>query len=254
MAEPTLETERVVVRFGGALALDGVSLVAEPGRITSLIGPNGAGKTTFMNVCTGVVRPTDGQVRVGGEDVTSSSIQARARLGLGRTFQRMELFGSMTVAENICLGREARLAGPRPLGHLRSPAGQRADIADACAHVIELCALESLANRAVRDLSTGQQRLVELARVVAGGFSLLLLDEPSSGLDHRETDRFGEILHGLVAQGEIGILLVEHDMGLVMAISDHVYVLDFGRLIFDGSPAAAQASRVVRQAYLGSAS
>jgi ABC-type branched-subunit amino acid transport system ATPase component len=246
-----LQADGVTVRYGGALALEDVSLAASAGRITSLIGPNGAGKTTFFNVCSGVVRPVEGQVSVGGLDVTSRSIQARARLGLGRTFQRMELFGSMTVAENIALGREARLAGHRPWDHVRAPAHQRRDVADACDRVTELCGLQSLSTRPVRDLSTGQQRLVELARVVAGGFSLLLLDEPSSGLDHQETETFGEILRSLVNDEGLGILLVEHDMGLVMSVSDHVYVLDFGRMIFDGSPEAAQGSAVVREAYLG---
>jgi ABC-type branched-subunit amino acid transport system ATPase component len=246
-----LRADDVTVRYGGALALEGVSLAAGTGRITSLIGPNGAGKTTFFNVCSGVVRPVEGRVSVGGLDVTSRSIQARARLGLGRTFQRMELFGSMTVAENIALGREARLAGQRPWDHLRAPAHQRRDVATARDRVTRLCGLEALSDRPVRDLSTGQQRLVELARVVAGGFSLLLLDEPSSGLDVGETEVFGEILCGLVREQDLGILLVEHDMGLVMSVSDHVYVLDFGRLIFDGSPEAAQGSTVVREAYLG---
>lgn len=248
---PDLRADEITVKYGGAVALKGVSLAASTGRITSLIGPNGAGKTTFFNVCSGVVRPVEGRVTVSGIDVTASSVQARARLGLGRTFQRMELFGSMSVRENIALGREARLAGHRPWDHLRAPLHQRRDVADACDRVTELCGLQALSNRPVRDLSTGQRRLVELARVVAGGFSLLLLDEPSSGLDQRETEEFGAILRGLVAGHGIGILLVEHDMSLVMSVSDYVYVLDFGRLIFKGTPHEAQGSDVVREAYLG---
>jgi ABC-type branched-subunit amino acid transport system ATPase component len=254
VADPIeLEADSITVRFGGATALDEVSLRAESSRITSLIGPNGAGKTTFFNACTGVIRPDAGAVRVAGVDVTGSPVPHRARLGLGRTFQRMELFDSMTVAENVALGREALLSGNRPLAHLRSPRHEREDIAAATAAAIVECGLESLAGVLARDLSTGQRRLVELARVIAGGFSLLLLDEPSSGLDQRETEIFGATLLGLVERRGIGILLVEHDMGLVMSISHHIYVLDFGRLIFDGSVSAAQASSVVREAYLGAA-
>jgi ABC-type branched-subunit amino acid transport system ATPase component len=246
-----LQADDVTVRFGGAVALDGVSLAAGAGRITSLIGPNGAGKTTFFNVCSGVIRPGEGRVKVQGHEVTSRSIQARARLGLGRTFQRMELFSSMTVAENVALGREARLAGDRPWHHLHVPAHQRRDVAEASQRVIELCGLQDLTERCVGGLSTGQQRLVELARVVAGGFAMLLLDEPSSGLDHQETEAFGRILCGLVSEHGVSILLVEHDMGLVMSVSDHVYVLDFGRVIFGGTPHEAQTSTEVRRAYLG---
>jgi ABC-type branched-subunit amino acid transport system ATPase component len=252
VSEPEyLQADAVTVRYGGVVALESVSLTASAGRITSLIGPNGAGKTTFFNVCSGMVRPAEGRVNLQGLDVTSWSIQARARLGLGRTFQRMELFGSMTVAENVALGREARLAGHHPWHHLHVPEHQRRDIAEASRRVIELCSLQNLSKRCVGDLSTGQQRLVELARVVAGGFSMLLLDEPSSGLDHQETEAFGRILCGLVADQGLGILLVEHDMGLVMSVSDHVYVLDFGRLIFGGTPDDAQRCAAVRQAYLG---
>jgi ABC-type branched-subunit amino acid transport system ATPase component len=255
MPEPVdLDAQDLTVRFGGAVALDGVSLRAEPGRITSLIGPNGAGKTTFFNVCTGVISPDVGRVRIGGVDVTGEPVQRRAQLGVGRTFQRMELFESMTVAENVALGREALLCANAPWRHLRAPKHEQAEITIAAAEAMEECRLHGLADRPVRDLSTGQRRLVELARVLAGGFSLLLLDEPSSGLDNKETVAFGEILARLVREHGVGILLVEHDMGLVMSTSDHVYVLDFGQLIFDGSAADAQRSPVVREAYLGVAS
>ncbi|MEY2571012.1 MAG: hypothetical protein QOE63_1362 [Acidimicrobiaceae bacterium] len=246
-----LEADELTVRYGGATALDAVNVRAEPSQITSLIGPNGAGKTTFFNACTGVVRPASGRVRIAGQDVTTEPVERRAHLGVGRTFQRMELFNSMTVADNVAMGREALLAGTRPWKHLRTPRQERADILDASATAIDTCNLGHLAHRHVRDLSTGQRRLVELARVVAGGFSLLLLDEPSSGLDQNETSAFGEILTRLVADRGIGILLVEHDMGLVMSISNHVYVLDFGQLIFSGSSLEAQASTIVREAYLG---
>ena len=248
-----LEVEDLTVRFGGVLAVEGLSLTAPAGQITTLIGPNGAGKTTTFNACTGLVRPTGGRVQINGTDVTASPPQRRAQLGLGRTFQRMELFDSLTVRENVALGREARLSGHRPWTHLTCSRRDAAMIIDATAAAVALCGIEALADRPVRGLSTGQRRLVELARATAGGFSLLLLDEPSSGLDHAETEAFGRILRALVDERGSAILLVEHDMSLVMSVSSHLYVLDFGRLIFEGTPADAQTSEAVRHAYLGEA-
>lgn len=251
--ERGLAVDDLTVQFGGVKAVDAVSLRAPAGRITSLIGPNGAGKTTTFNACTGLLRPTTGRVRIDGADVTASPPQDRAQRGLGRTFQRMQLFDSLTVAENVALGREARLSGKRPWTHVLCPARDRVTIAEATGAALELCGIEGLADRPARSLSTGQRRLVELARATAGGFSLLLLDEPSSGLDHTETEAFGRILQTLVEERGTAILLVEHDMGLVMSVSAHLLVLDFGRLIFEGDPAAAQVSDAVRSAYLGDA-
>ncbi|HEY3240520.1 MAG TPA: ABC transporter ATP-binding protein [Acidimicrobiia bacterium] len=242
----------LVVRFGGLVAVDGVNLHAPPGRVTGLIGPNGAGKTTTFNACSGLLRPTEGRVHLDGEDVTSASPPARAQRGLGRTFQRMELFDSLLVRENVALGREAGLAGSRPWHHLRARSADRDAIRAATEDALELCGIRDLAERRPADLSTGQRRLVELARVVAGGFRLLLLDEPSSGLDHSETDRFGDVLRHLVDERGTGLLIVEHDMALVMRVCNYLYVLDFGRPIFDGEPEAVVASDVVRAAYLGS--
>jgi ABC-type branched-subunit amino acid transport system ATPase component len=163
----------------------------------------------------------------------------------------MELFDSLLVRENIALGREAGLAGSRPWHHLRARHAERDAIRAATDDALELCGITDLADRRPADLSTGQRRLVELARVVAGGFRLLLLDEPSSGLDHSETDRFGDVLRHLVDERGTGLLIVEHDMALVMRVCDYLYVLDFGRPIFDGEPEAVVASDVVRAAYLG---
>jgi ABC-type branched-subunit amino acid transport system ATPase component len=250
-AEDGLLVSGLVVKFGGLVAVDGMNLHAPTGRVTGLIGPNGAGKTTTFNACSGLVRPTDGCVRLFGEDVTSASPPARAQRGLGRTFQRMELFDSLLVRENVALGREAGLAGSRPWHHLRARHADRDAIRAATEDALELCGITDLADRRPADLSTGQRRLVELARVVAGGFRLLLLDEPSSGLDHSETDRFGDVLRHLVDERGTGLLIVEHDMGLVMRVCDYLYVLDFGRPIFDGEPATVVASDVVRAAYLG---
>ena len=247
-----LRVEHLTVRFGGLVAVDDVSLEAPTGRLTGLIGPNGAGKTTMFNACTGVNRPTSGVIHLFGEDVSHASPQARARKGLGRTFQRMELFDSLKVRENIALGKEAGLAGSKPWRHFRAGrAEQRATLA-AASDAMEMCGITHLAEERPSRLPTGQRRLVELARAIAGGFTLLLLDEPSSGLDKAETARFGEILRHLVANEGKGILVVEHDMALVMSICEYIYVLDFGELIFQGTALEVSDSEIVRAAYLGS--
>jgi ABC-type branched-subunit amino acid transport system ATPase component len=246
-----LEVEAVSVKYGGHLALSKLSLTAPLGRITGLIGPNGAGKTTTFNACTGLLRPSSGTVRLFGEDVTHAPPQQRAQRGMGRTFQRMELFDSLTVRANVALGREAGLAGSRPLRHLRPARGDSARVAALTDEALERCGIVGLAKKRPADLSTGQRRLVELARVIAGDFRMLLLDEPSSGLDRRETARFGEILEGLVDTGGKGILLVEHDMSLVMKICGFIHVLDFGLPIFEGTADEVRKSELVRAAYLG---
>ena len=247
-----LVIDDLTIRYGGAVAVSGLSLDAPVGLLTGLIGPNGAGKTTTFNACSGLLRPTTGRVRLFGEDVTDLGPPVRARRGLGRTFQRMQLFDSLTVEQNVALGREAAMAGGSPLRQLLCTARDRQLIAGACAEAIELCDLAPLAGRRAGALSTGQRRLVELARALAGDYRFLLLDEPSSGLDKSETERFGDILRTALSRRQFGILLVEHDMDLVMRICDHIYVLDFGRLIFSGDPAEVQQSDIVRAAYLGS--
>jgi len=252
-ADPTpgLEVLDITVRFGGNTAVEGVSLAAPLGRITGLIGPNGAGKTTTFNVCSGLLRPSSGSVSLFGQDVSHRSAAARARMGLGRTFQRMELYGSLTVAANVLLGYEARAAGASPWRQAVTSRKQRAQAAAVVAEALELCGITDLADRNVAALSTGQRRLVELARVHAGGFRFLLLDEPSSGLDHAESERFGDILRQLVENRGVGILLVEHDMALVMRVCRYLYVIDFGVPIFDGTPDETRQSDIVRAAYLG---
>ena len=246
-----LEVRELTIAFGGNVAVNSVSFTAPRGRITGLIGPNGAGKTTTFNGCSGLLRPASGSVHLFGRDVTAWGPARRARLGLGRTFQRMELCQAMTVAENIALGREALEVGGNPLRQVLVARSQRRAIAAATEEALELCGLTPIAGQMVSTLSTGQGRLVELARALAGGFRLLLLDEPSSGLDDDETRRFGEILTSVVDQRALGILLVEHDMELVMTICDYLYVLDFGTPIFQGTPSETQASAIVRSAYLG---
>ena len=253
MTESGLTVESLVVRFGGLVAVNDVSLAAPVGRITGLIGPNGAGKTTLFNACSGLVRPAQGRVRLDGRDITNLTLARRPQLGLGRTFQRIELFDSLTVRQNVELGREGVLAGSMPWRQLVASRSERRVVTEAADEAMTRCGLTADADRPAGALSTGNRRLVELARVLAGGFKMLLLDEPSSGLDERESERFGEILTAVVRDRGVGILLVEHHMGLVLTVCDYLYVLDFGRLLFDGTPDEAVASEAVRAAYLGTA-
>jgi len=246
-----LRVDGLVVRFGGLVAVDGVGLDVPVGRLTGLIGPNGAGKTTTFNACTGLVRAADGTIRLFDRDITRATPSSRARLGLGRTFQRMELFDRLTVRENVALGREAQLVGARRLGSLWGTAAEREVVREAADAAMDLCGLQPLRDRRAGSLSTGQRRLVELGRALAGDFRVLLLDEPSSGLDPGETERFGCILRDVVTERGTGILLVEHDMALVTTVCEYVYVLDFGSLIAEGTVHEIVNSPVVRAAYLG---
>jgi ABC-type branched-subunit amino acid transport system ATPase component/ABC-type branched-subunit amino acid transport system permease subunit len=247
-----LEIAGLEVRYGGLLAVDALTLQAPFGRITGLIGPNGAGKTTTFNACSGMLKPTRGKVSYKSNEISRLTSAARGRRGIGRTFQRVELWNSLTVWENVALGHEAPIAGANVATQLASTPGQSRTIDEQVAQAIALCDIGELSGRRVNDLSTGERRLVELARVLAGPFELLLLDEPSSGLDTGETARFGAVLRRVVSERGTGILLVEHDMPLVMQVCEYIYVMDFGRLIFEGAPNEVQASEVVRAAYLGS--
>jgi ABC-type branched-subunit amino acid transport system ATPase component/branched-subunit amino acid ABC-type transport system permease component len=246
-----LEVRDVVVSFGGLVALGGVSLTAQPGKITGLIGPNGAGKTTLFNVCSGLEAQKSGAVLYGSAEISRHSPSWRARHGLGRTFQQMELFDSMTVEQNVRLGREARLAGLHPADVVWTRRGQRQDVDMRAKDAMSICGLTRLSGIAVENLSTGDRRLVELARCIAADFDMVLLDEPSAGLDSAETSVFGEVLTRTVRESGTGVLLIEHDVELVMQVCSYIYVLDFGRLIFEGSPAATRSSREVQAAYLG---
>jgi ABC-type branched-subunit amino acid transport system ATPase component len=246
-----LQVTNLSVRFGGIHAVDNVDLSAPIGTITGLVGPNGAGKTTTFNACSGLVKPSAGYVTFNGARVGRMRPSTRSRLGLGRTFQRAQLFDSLTVLENIQLGREASMAGRNPLTQLRGSRHSHV-VSDAAAEeAIELTGIGHLLQRQAGLLPAGHRRLVELARVLAGPFNFLLLDEPSSGLDATETQGFGEILLKVVAQRDAGILLVEHDMALVRQVCSNIYILDFGSLIFEGSPSEMLASDAVRTAYLG---
>jgi ABC-type branched-subunit amino acid transport system ATPase component len=246
-----LDVSGLRIAYGGNVAVQDASLIAPLGRITALIGPNGAGKTTTFNACSGLLQPTAGSVRLCGVDVSRRSVATRARMGLGRTFQQVQVCGSMTVEENVALGAEIALVGSNPLRQLSSSATQRMVVRRRTSEALEQCGIARMAKTRASVLSTGQRRLLELARVLAGEFRMLLLDEPSSGLDEEETFAFGRILRDVVAERGTGILLVEHDMALVMGICEYIYVLDFGQMIFEGTPGATQNSAKVRAAYLG---
>jgi ABC-type branched-subunit amino acid transport system ATPase component len=258
MSAPIDSSAALVVRdlkvaFGGNVAVQRMSLHAPVGRITGLIGPNGAGKTTTFNACNGLLRPAAGSVHLFGRDVTRDGVSSRARLGLGRTFQKVEICTTMSVRTNVALGLEARLTGRSVLRQFFAGATQRRQVREATESALELCGIAKLADRKAGGLTTGQRRLLELARAIAGGYRLLLLDEPSSGLDEDETHTFGDILLQLVERTGVGLLLVEHDMNLVMRVCEYIYVLDFGQPIFDGTPEQVRDSPVVRAAYLGEA-
>lgn len=246
-----LELVGLTVRFGGVTVVDGLDLVAPTGTITGLIGPNGAGKTTTFNACSGIVRPSGGRIRLDDRDITQVGPAARARRGIGRTFQQMQLFESRSVRENVALGAEARFADANPLHHLAASRSQRRLQAARTEHALRLCGITAVADQTVSRLSTGQRRLVDLARCLAGNHRILLLDEPSSGLDSVETAAFGDILRRVVDEVGVGVLLVEHDLSLVLDVCCSIYVLDFGRLLFTGTPNEITASPVVRAAYLG---
>lgn len=246
-----LHIEDLSVRFGGLVAVDGVDLDAPVGRITGLIGPNGAGKTTTFDACSGLNSPARGRILLNGEVISRRSADARARRGLGRTFQVMELCDSLTVAENVALGWEASRAGRKWRTQLAARRHEDEARRRAAAGAMNLCGIAELADLQAGSLSTGQRRLVDLARAMAGPFDVIMLDEPSSGLGPEETLRFAAVLRKVVEERGVGILLVEHDMSLVMDVCDYIYVLDFGRPLFDGTPTQVAASETVQAAYLG---
>jgi branched-chain amino acid transport system ATP-binding protein len=236
-----LAVRGVTVRFGGNIALANVDLDASPGRVTGLIGPNGAGKTTLFNVICGLQRPDSGRVRIDGRDVTRLLPYKRARAGLARTFQRLELFTLLDVRSNI------RVAADIERRHRRDRSVDPAKVAD---EIIERVGLQEVADARVDQLPTGQARLVEVGRALASRPRVLLLDEPAAGQDESETEAFAALLRDLAADG-LAVVLVEHDVRLVLRVSDEVCVLDFGEVLAVGTPAEIQSNDAVITAYLG---
>jgi branched-chain amino acid transport system ATP-binding protein len=234
-----LSLEDVSVRFGGLLALSGVSLEVDAGTMVGLIGPNGAGKSTLIAVLSGLLRPASGRVWFDGRDLRREPAHRRVRRGMTRTFQRLELWDSMTVYDNV-----------RTAAEFAAPHRGDFDPRTATEEAIDLLGLGAVRGHGVGALSTGTARLVEVARALASRPRLMLLDEPSAGLDDTESAQLGHVLASVVAAGT-SVLLVEHHVDMVFQHCAHVYVLDFGQLIAAGTPAAIQSDKRVRAAYLG---
>ncbi len=246
-----LEADAVTKTFAGITALDKVNLDVNPGEIVGLIGPNGAGKTTFFNCLLGILKPDSGRVRFDGRDLTRVATHKRARLGIGRTFQRIELFSGMTprdhflVAERVRNGRGALWKDVLFLGGASSDEKNRVDA------MLELLGLTAVADRPIESLSLGVGRLVEIGRALMTEPKLVLLDEPSSGLDRHETETLGVQLRAVQHDRGFAILLVEHDVEFVRSLVERVFVLDFGTLIASGLTDEVFADSAVRKAYLG---
>jgi len=252
-SQPLLRVQDVAVRFGGIVALDGVSFDVAPGQIVGLIGPNGAGKTTLFNCVSRLYECDSGDIFFAGRRLREVARHGIAALGIGRTFQNLALFRSMSVLDNVMVGHHCRTRGGFLANALRLPRAVREDraIAEKARALISALGLDAVAAARVADLPFGTQKRVELARALAAEPKLLLLDEPASGLNHEEVEALGTLVQELRRRFALTVLLVEHHMGLVMRISDRVVALNFGRVIAEGTPDEVQRHPDVVSAYLG---
>jgi branched-chain amino acid transport system permease protein len=249
-----LSLDDVRMYFGGVRAIDGVSLVVEPGQVHGLIGPNGSGKSTLVNVVTGVYTPTSGTVRFGSTVLNQLRPHDIAKLGITRTFQNIQLFKDLTVLDNVVMGfhihRRARFW--HQLLRTRRAAVEEADARERALGLLAFLDIEHLAWAEAQSLPYGLQRMVEIARALASGPSILLLDEPAAGVNPSEISQLSEVIRRVAAAG-VTLLVIEHHMDLVMGVSNHITVLDYGRKIAEGTPPSVQANQTVIEAYLGSA-